>query len=119
LRRGANELSVNNGMNSLMVALLLRTGQLSPEGEGHVLDFDNQFLPTGKYDFRRGYKKANGYFPGIASIDNCPVYIEGRNGNSNVKFGQADTLKRTYALLRGEQKILKLYTDRPYHLLLK
>jgi len=28
------------------------------------------------------------------------VYIEGRNGNSNVKFGQADTLERTYALLR-------------------
>jgi len=96
-----NELSVNGGMNGLPVALLLRTGQLSPKGKGHVPDFDNQFVPTDKYGSKRGYKKADGYFPGIASIDNHPVYIEGRNGNSNVKFGQADTLERTYALLSG------------------
>lgn len=37
-----------------------------------------------------------GYFPGIASINNYPVYIENRNGNSNVKYKQAETLKRAY-----------------------
>jgi hypothetical protein len=37
-----------------------------------------------------------GYFPRIASINNYPVYIENRNGNSNVKYKQAETLKRAY-----------------------
>ncbi len=95
-----NELCDNERMNGLLVGLLLRTGQLSPGGKGHVLDFDNQFMPNNKHDSKKGYKKADGYFPGIASIDNHPVYIEGRNGNSNVKFRQAETLERAYALLR-------------------
>ncbi len=96
-----NEICANEKMNGLLAALLLRTGQLSPTCKDHVLDFDHQFIPNGKYDSVRGYKQADGYFPGIASIDNHPVYIEGRNGNSNVKFRQADTLERTYALLHG------------------
>lgn len=95
-----NELCNNRRMNRLLVGLLVHTGQLVPGAKGLVLDFDNQFVPAGKYDSRKGYKKENGYFPGIASIDNHPVYVEGRNGNSNVKFGQAETLERTYALLR-------------------
>lgn len=96
----ANELCNNERMNRLLVGLLVRTGQLVPGAKGQVLDFDNQFIPAGKYDSKKGYKKEYGYFPGIASIDSHPVYVEGRNGNSNVKFGQAETLQRTYALLR-------------------
>jgi hypothetical protein len=95
-----NKLCNNGRMNGLLVGLPVRTGQLVPETKGQVLDFDNQFIPADKYDSKKGYKKKNGYFPGIASIDNRPVYVEWRNGNSNVKFGQAGTLKRTYALLR-------------------
>jgi len=38
-------------------------------------------------------------FPGIASIGNFPVYIENRNGNSNVKYKQDETLKRVYSVL--------------------
>ncbi len=56
-------------------------------------------LATEKYDSKRSYKKADGNFPGIASINNCPVYIENRNGNSNVKYKQDETLKRSYSLL--------------------
>ncbi len=95
-----NELCNNDRMNRLLVGLLVRTGQLVPGAKGQVLDFDNQFIPADKHDSKKGYKKEYGYFPGIASIGNRPVYVEGRNGNSNVKFGQADTLERTYALLR-------------------
>jgi len=88
-------------MNRLMVKLLTQTGQLSSAHEGYVFDYDNQFIPTEKYDSKRSYKKADGYFPGIASIGNFPVYIENRNGNSNVKYKQDETLKRAYALLGG------------------
>src|SRR5699024_4708841 len=61
-----------------------------------TLDYDNQFIATDKFDAKRSYKKEDGYFPGIASIDNYPVYIENRNGNSQVKYKQAETLKRVF-----------------------
>lgn len=40
-----------------------------------------------------------GYFPGIASIGRQIVYLENRNGNSNVKFKQHETLTNTFKLL--------------------
>lgn len=95
-----HEFCTNKRMNQLMMGLLLKTGQLSPEQDGYILDYDNQFIPNGKYDSRRSYKKKDGYFPGIASIDNLPVYIEGRNGNSNVKYKQEDTLQNTFDILK-------------------
>lgn len=94
-----HEFSTNKRLNELMVSLLLKTRQLAPQQDGYILDYDNQFIPTGKYDSKRSYKKEDGYFPGIASIDNLPVYIEGRNGNSNVKYKQEDTLQNTFDIL--------------------
>ncbi len=94
-----HDFNINMDMNKLLVKLLIQTGQLSSKGYGYIFDYDNQFIPTGKYDSKRGYKQANGYFPGIASISNFPVYIENRNGNSNVKYKQEDTLERAYGIL--------------------
>ena len=94
-----HDFNINIAMNRLMIKLLVQTGQLSSEHGDYIFDYDNQFIPTEKYDSKRSYKHANGYFPGIASIGHYPVYIENRNGNSNVKYKQAETLKRAYALL--------------------
>jgi hypothetical protein len=95
-----HEFNINMDMNRLMVKLLLHLGQLSPTNREYTFDYDNQFIPTGKYDAKRSYKHADGYFPGIASINNMPVYFENRNGNSNVKFKQEETLERAYSLLK-------------------
>lgn len=101
-----HEFCTNKKMNQLMLSLLLKTGQLSPKHTDYILDYDNQFIPTGKYDSKRSYKKEDGYFPGIASIDNLPVYIEGRNGNSNVKYKQDETLQKTFDVLKeGDIKV--------------
>ena len=43
--------------------------QIIPQKEGYIFDYDNQFIPTEKYDSKRRYKKADGYVPGIASIE--------------------------------------------------
>ena len=94
-----HEFNINLDMNKLMIRLLVEAGQLSPTVEGYTFDYDNQVIPTGKYDAKRSYKKVDGYFPGIASIGNYPVYIENRNGNSPVKLKQDETLTRAYALL--------------------
>ena len=102
--RTEHDFNINMKMNRLSVKLLVQTGQLSPKNEGYIFDYDNQFIPTDKYDSKRSYKQADGYFPGIASIGNFPVYIENRNGNSNVKYMQDKTLTRAYQIL-SENKI--------------
>jgi hypothetical protein len=78
---------------------LVHCNQLSAAHSEYTFDYDNQFLPADEYDAKRSYKHADGYFPGIASINNMPVYIENRNGNSNVKYRQDETLRRAYGLL--------------------
>jgi len=95
-----HEFNINMELNRLMVKMLIHLHQLSPENTDYTFDYDNQFIPTGKHDAKRSYKHADGYFPGIASINNMPVYFENRNGNSNVKFKQEETLKRAYSLLK-------------------
>jgi len=60
-----------------------------------------RFIETEKYDATYSYKKANGYFPGIAQINLHPFYIENRDGNANVKFEQAETLERAFAHLKA------------------
>jgi len=94
-----HDFNSNMKINELMVKLLVECRQLSPGAKEYVFDYDNQFIPTEKYDSKRSYKKAEGYFPGVATINNHPVYIENRNGNSNVKYRQDETLKRAYSIL--------------------
>jgi hypothetical protein len=82
------------------------TNQLK-KGSSYNLDFDNQFIPCEKYDSKKSYKIKNGYFPGIATIGKNIVYLENRNGNSNVKFKQEETLERVYDLLSSKGAKIK------------
>ncbi len=43
-----------------------------------------------------------GYFPGVSTIGKHIVHIENRNGNTNVKYKQADTLKNAYSSLKKQ-----------------
>ena len=52
-------------------------------------------------DAKYSYKQAYGYFPGVVSIDGIIAYIENRDGNTPVKFHQADTLSRAFKLLHS------------------
>jgi len=94
----AYNFNINNTLNSLNIKSLLLTNQLQA-GCIYDFDYDNQIIPTEKYDTKRTYKKVNGYLPGIATIADKIVYIENRDGNANVKFEQAGTLTRAYNLL--------------------
>lgn len=94
-----NKININERLNDLLVKTALHLDVLSAKGKDYCLDFDHQFIACEKYDTTYSYKKERGYFPGVASIENVPVYIEGRNGNSSVKFNQLDTHKRVFGLL--------------------
>ena len=75
-----------------------KTNQLDTKQE-HTLDYDNQVIATEQYDARRTYKKCEGYQPDVASIGKNIVYIEGRNGNSQAKYQQKETLTKAFSLL--------------------
>lgn len=98
-------------MNNLLLDMLMTTGQLK-EGMEVTLDFDHEFIPAEKYDALYSYKKARGYFPGVATIGGMIVGIENRDGNANVKFHQSDTLEHFFTRLekRGV-KVAKFRAD--------
>jgi len=93
--------NINKKLNLLNVKSLILTRQLET-GKCYDFDYDNQITANKKYDAKRTYKKNKGYFPGVATIGNNIVYIENRDGNANVKFKQAATLKNAYGLLKSQ-----------------
>ena len=70
------------------------------------LDFDHQFIAADKKDAKYSYKKADGYFPGVASVGGFIVGVENRDGNANVKFRQSDTLERLFNRLEKQGSVL-------------
>jgi hypothetical protein len=112
-----HEFNLNPKLNDLLVKALKLTGLLKTN-KMYDLDYDNQVQPTEKYDAERTYKNTYGYQPGIASINHpetgqaMTVYIEGRNGNSQAKFLQEKTLKRTFSNLHANRiKINRFRAD--------
>jgi hypothetical protein len=97
-----NEINRHEKLNELNINLLLKTNQLK-KSHFYDLDFDNQLIACEKYDAKKSYKMKNGYFPGVASIGRNIVYFENRNGNSNVKFKQNETLENTFKLLNNSE----------------
>lgn len=95
-----NKINVNTKMNNFLIRCAKFFGLLPDEDS--VYDFDNQFIPTEKYDATYSYKKEKGYFPAVVSIAGLPLYIEGRNGNCNVRTAQLDTHKRALGALRHQ-----------------
>ena len=80
-------------LNTLLLRMIRRM-ELIKVGRHVYLDFDHQFIPAHKYDAKYSYKQDHGYFPGWASIGGIIVGGENRDGNTNVKFHQEDTLRR-------------------------
>jgi len=106
-----HEYNDNPELNVLLLKIQKEL-KLIDTNTGYKLDFDHQFIPTGKYDSKTSYKKKDGYFPGIASINELPVYIENRNGNSNVKYLQHETILKIFKALEKESiKVDKFRAD--------
>ena len=103
-----NKINVNSKLNKFLIRSGIKFNQLNPNDKGLVYDFDHQFIPAEKFDATYSYKNKRGYFPGVATISNIPVYIEGRNGNCNVKTAQLSTHKRALSALEEEGVIPKI-----------
>lgn len=68
-----------------------------------TLDYDNTIVYNEKADSVLTYKKAPGYQPGLCTLNtNTIIYVENRNGNSDAKAFQEQTLTRMFALLDSQ-----------------
>ncbi len=97
-----NKININSKLNAFLIRSAIKFNQLDPNDKCLTYDFDHQFIPAEKFDATYSYKNKKGYFPGVATISNVPVYIEGRNGNCNVKTAQLSTHKRALSVLEQE-----------------
>lgn len=92
------EINKHDNLNQLNINILEKLKILKRDNY-YDYDYDNEVLKTEKHDTKNTYKKSKGYFPGMATISGNPVYFENRDGNMNVKTGQAELLERSYKLL--------------------
>lgn len=94
--------SQNSKLEELNVALLKKLGAFS-NGET-IIDYDNTILFNEKSDSEMTYKRNPGYQPGVCTLNEEQVlYIENRNGNSDAKSFQIDTLERIFTLLKSKE----------------
>ena len=105
--KSINELSINQDMNSLNLKTLTALGVLSKEAL--ILDYDNTIIFNNKADSKNTYKKAYGYCPGVGLIGKSVVYVENRNGNSDVRTFQDQTLTRMFNLLDDHNIKIKAF----------
>lgn len=91
----------NSKLEELNVALLEKFGAFSKDDL--TIDYDNTILFNEKSDSKMTYKRNPGYQPGVCTLNEEQVlYIENRNGNSDAKSFQRDTLERIFTLLRSK-----------------
>lgn len=122
-----HQINFNDKLNKTLVALCVKTNQLSKTDDNLILDFDNVVIANDKQDSNFSYKKSKAYHPGFGFIGRLSVHIENRNGNTPAKYRQEQTLDSCLDNLdehqikikhfRGDsasyqQKVLELLTQR-------
>ena len=96
--RAVHELNYNDRLADLNIKLLKKSGKFNSGAT--VIDYDNTIVFNEKRDSRMTYKRDYGYQPGVCILNEDSVlYIENRNGNSDAKSFQADTLGRVFSRL--------------------
>ena len=106
-----HQFSIHKPLNRLMIKTALKLELLNTK-KSYTLDYDNTIIEHHKYDKRLTYKMIKGYQPGVSFIDKIPVYIEGRNGNSNAAYQITETVERSLDLLdESNVKIKRFRSD--------
>jgi len=93
--------STNNLLSELNIKLLKKLGVF--KSPLLTIDYDNTIIFSEKKDCKMTYKRNYGYQPGVCTINESNVlYIENRNGNSDAKSFQNETLVRMFKQLEKQ-----------------
>jgi hypothetical protein len=107
-----HEYCINEALLNLNIEILNRLGVFN--SKELILDYDNTIIFNEKSDSKMTYKRDYGYQPGVCTVNEKHIlYIENRNGNSDAKSFQIDTLKRLFDSLenKGIKKVNHFRAD--------
>jgi len=92
----------NQTLENFNLEVLKKIGVL--DSQELTLDYDNTIIFNEKQDSKMTYKRDYGYQPGVCTVnEQFVLYIENRNGNSDAKSFQRDTLERIFNLLETKK----------------
>ncbi|MDQ3192715.1 MAG: transposase [Bacteroidota bacterium] len=107
----SHEVNSSEKFNEMLIDGALLVGVLNKE-QKYTLDYDTTEI-INKIKHSRRFYKGNGkkaYSPAVAMINNIPIYIENRNGDSNAAFNLSETIEKALNLL--EKKGIQIETIR-------
>jgi hypothetical protein len=96
-----HEVNIIERYNEMLVDIAIKLGLLK-KGVKYILDYDTTELET-KIKGGRKYYKGNGrkaYSPAVSMIENIPLFIENRNGDSNASFNLVNSIESVLDLLK-------------------
>ncbi len=98
-----HQINFNDKLNKTLVALCVKTNQLSKTDNNLILDYDNVVIANNKQDALNSYKGDKAYHPGFGFINHLPIHIENHNGNTPAKYRQVQTLENCFDNLEAHQ----------------
>jgi hypothetical protein len=81
--------------NKLLPALCVEGGVLDKK-QSNTMDYDGHIADNTKTDNAFTYKKTQGYYPVVLSINKLPVYIQNRKGNTPENYNQLELIKQSF-----------------------
>lgn len=99
-------------MFNKLLPKLCKLGGLLNNTLGHTMDYDGHITENTKADNARSYKKTEGYYPVLCSINKLPVYMQNRKANTPESYGQLDLIAKAFEQCRSENiSIVKFRAD--------
>lgn len=86
----------HDGFNTLLIDLCVQ-GSVLNKKDKYTLDYDGHIVENTKSDSAFTYKKSEGYYPVIASINKLPVYMQNRKGNTPESYNQLPIISQSIA----------------------
>lgn len=95
----------HKGFNTLFSKLCMQTGLLNSKDQ-YTLDYDGHIVENTKIDNASTYKKSEGYYPVMCSINKLPIYVQNRNGNTPESYKQQSLIRATLQQCAAEKIII-------------
>jgi hypothetical protein len=107
-----NQYNGNSKLNEMLVKATKKMGALK-EGSTYILHIDAMYIPTMAASSEMAYNKNYyGYNALVCLINDLPVYINLRNGNTNATFQLKECLEECLNILaKNKIKIGKVISD--------
>lgn len=103
-----HHINEHTNFNKLLPELCLQGGMLDKK-QSYTMDYDGHIIENTKIDNAFTYKKTEGYYPVILSINRLPVYIQNRNGNTPENYNQLELIKQAFNRCNELNIVLKKF----------